>query len=42
METIFAQIVADLWKVHPDDVVVSLADTASIAMASAPSPAAAR
>jgi carbon-monoxide dehydrogenase large subunit len=32
METIFAQITADLWKVKPDDVVVSLADTASIAI----------
>ena len=32
METIFAQIAADLWKVTPDDVVVSLADTASIAI----------
>lgn len=32
METIFAQIAADLWKVKPDDVVVSLADTASIAI----------
>jgi carbon-monoxide dehydrogenase large subunit len=32
METIFAQIVADLWKVAPEDVVVSLADTASIAI----------
>jgi carbon-monoxide dehydrogenase large subunit len=32
METIFAQIVADLWKVDPDDVVVSLADTAAIPM----------
>jgi aerobic carbon-monoxide dehydrogenase large subunit len=32
METIFAQITADLWKVAPDDVVVSLADTASIAI----------
>ena len=32
METIFAQITADLWKVRPDDVVVSLADTASIAI----------
>jgi aerobic carbon-monoxide dehydrogenase large subunit len=30
METIFAQIVADQWKVAPDDVVVSLADTAAI------------
>jgi carbon-monoxide dehydrogenase large subunit len=32
METIFAQIVADQWKVAPDDVVVSLADTAAIPM----------
>jgi carbon-monoxide dehydrogenase large subunit len=32
METIFAQIVADAWKVTPDDVVVSLADTAAIPM----------
>ena len=32
METIFAQIVADLWKVKPDDVVLSFADTASIAI----------
>src|SRR5215469_8763871 len=32
METIFAQIVADAWKVSPDDVVVSLADTAAIPM----------
>lgn len=31
METIFAQIVADLWSVDPVDVVVSLADTAAIA-----------
>src|SRR6266478_9116634 len=30
METIFAQIVADAWKVRPEDVVVSLADTAVI------------
>jgi carbon-monoxide dehydrogenase large subunit len=30
METIFAQIVADTWKVDPDDVVISLADTAVI------------
>lgn len=30
METIFAQIVADAWKVAPDDVVVALADTAAI------------
>jgi carbon-monoxide dehydrogenase large subunit len=32
METIFAQIAADEWKVQPEDVVVSLADTASIPM----------
>ena len=32
METIFAQLVADLWRVAPDDVVVSLADTAAIAI----------
>ncbi len=31
METIFAQIVADTWKVHPDNVVMALADTAAIA-----------
>ena len=30
METIFAQVVADAWKVEPDDVVMSLADTAAI------------
>jgi carbon-monoxide dehydrogenase large subunit len=30
METIFAQIVADQWRVKPQDVVVSLADTAAI------------
>jgi carbon-monoxide dehydrogenase large subunit len=30
METIFAQIVADQWKVGPEDVVVALADTAAI------------
>jgi aerobic carbon-monoxide dehydrogenase large subunit len=30
METIFAQIVADTWQVEPDDVVISLADTAVI------------
>ncbi|MGE5270804.1 MAG: xanthine dehydrogenase family protein molybdopterin-binding subunit [Thiohalocapsa sp.] len=30
METIFAQIVADAWKVKPEDVVVALADTAAI------------
>ncbi|HXP73468.1 MAG TPA: xanthine dehydrogenase family protein molybdopterin-binding subunit [Stellaceae bacterium] len=32
METVFAQIVADAWSVTPDDVVVSLADTAAIPM----------
>src|SRR6266446_6324702 len=32
METIFAQIVADAWKVAPEDVVISLADTAVIPM----------
>ena len=32
METIFAQVVADAWQVHPDDVVISLADTAGIAI----------
>jgi carbon-monoxide dehydrogenase large subunit len=30
METIFAQVVADAWKVAPDDVIISLADTAGI------------
>jgi aerobic carbon-monoxide dehydrogenase large subunit len=33
METIFAQVVADVWSVDPDDVVMSLADTAGIAIA---------
>jgi len=32
METIFAQVVADAWSVAPDDVVLSLADTAGIAI----------
>jgi len=32
METIFAQVVADAWKVKPDDVVVALADTSLIAI----------
>src|SRR4029077_12315647 len=36
METIFAQVTADLWKVSPDDVVVFLADTASIAIGFGP------
>jgi len=30
METIFAQIVADAWQVAPEDVIISLADTAGI------------
>jgi carbon-monoxide dehydrogenase large subunit len=30
METIFAQVVADTWRVDPEDVVISLADTAGI------------
>ena len=33
METIFAQVVADAWRVQPDDVMISLADTAGIAIA---------
>ncbi len=32
METIFSQVVADAWQVTPDDVVISLADTAAIAI----------
>ena len=32
METIFSQVVADAWQVNPDDVVISLADTAAIAI----------
>jgi carbon-monoxide dehydrogenase large subunit len=32
METIFAQIAADAWQVHPDDVVITLADTSAIAV----------
>ena len=32
METIFAQIVADIWRVRPEDVIISLADTSAIAM----------
>jgi carbon-monoxide dehydrogenase large subunit len=32
METIFAQIVADLWRVDPEDVILSFADTAAIAI----------
>jgi aerobic carbon-monoxide dehydrogenase large subunit len=34
METIFAQLIADAWRVAPDDVVISLADTAVIPMGS--------
>jgi len=32
METIFAQVVADTWKVDPDNVIVALADTSAIAI----------
>ncbi len=32
METIFSQIVADLWKVSPQDVILSFADTSIIPM----------
>ena len=32
METIFSQIVADAWKVKPDDVVMALADTSAISI----------
>jgi aerobic carbon-monoxide dehydrogenase large subunit len=32
METIFAQIAADMWNVAPEDVVVALADTSAIAI----------
>src|SRR5262249_26037987 len=32
METIFAQVVADAWKVNPENVVVALADTSLIAI----------
>ncbi len=32
METIFAQVAADAWKVKPEDVVIALADTAAIAV----------
>ena len=34
METIFAQIVADAWRVAPEDVIISFADTAGIASGS--------
>jgi aerobic carbon-monoxide dehydrogenase large subunit len=32
METIFSQVIADLWKVTPENVVLSFADTAAIAI----------
>src|SRR5579862_2001562 len=32
METIFAQVAADLWKVRPEDVVLTFGDTAAIAI----------
>jgi carbon-monoxide dehydrogenase large subunit len=32
METIFSQVVADTWKVKPEDVVMALADTSAIAI----------
>jgi aerobic carbon-monoxide dehydrogenase large subunit len=32
METIFSQVVADLWRVMPEDVVLTFADTAAIAI----------
>ncbi|WP_422000674.1 xanthine dehydrogenase family protein molybdopterin-binding subunit [Reyranella sp.] len=32
METVFAQVVADLWSVEPEDVTVALGDTALVAM----------
>lgn len=32
METIFSQIVADTWKVNPNDVVMALADTSAVSM----------
>ena len=32
METIFSQVMADLWKVAPEDVVPTFADTAAIAI----------
>jgi aerobic carbon-monoxide dehydrogenase large subunit len=32
METIFSQVVADLWRVKPEDVVLAFADTAAIAI----------
>ena len=32
METIFSQIVADTWKVNPNDVIMALADTSAISI----------
>jgi aerobic carbon-monoxide dehydrogenase large subunit len=32
METIFSQVLADLWRVRPEDVVLTFADTAAIAI----------
>jgi carbon-monoxide dehydrogenase large subunit len=32
METVYSQLAADLWKVKPEDVVVSLGDTSAITM----------
>ena len=32
METIFSQVVADIWRVAPEDVVLTFADTAAIAI----------
>jgi aerobic carbon-monoxide dehydrogenase large subunit len=32
METIFSQVMADLWRVRPEDVVLTFADTAAIAI----------
>ena len=32
METIFSQVIADLWRVRPEDVVLTFADTAAIAI----------
>jgi carbon-monoxide dehydrogenase large subunit len=32
METIFSQVVADIWRVMPEDVVLTFADTAAIAI----------
>ena len=32
METIFSQIVADTWKINPNDVVMALADTSAVSM----------